>query len=84
MRTYFTKIIKAGERQREFNFRKVRQGADIKVHVDVPDERGNRIYFHMHSDATGSWKTLDQLLPIWIQNAQDVLSTVIKEEFEVQ
>lgn len=80
MSTYFSKVIKAGERQREFNFRQLSSGADVKYHVDVPDDKGNRIIFQMYKDAEGRWKTSASVLPLWIHNAEDLLSNVIAEQ----
>jgi hypothetical protein len=84
MSTYFSKVIKAGERQREFNFRQLSGGADIKYHVDVPDDKGNRIIFQMHKDAGGKWKTSASALPLWIHNAEDILGDVIAEQMMEQ
>ena len=80
MSTFFSKVIKAGERQREFNFRQLSGGADLKYHVDVPDDKGNRIVFQMYKDAAGKWKTSASVLPLWIHNAEDLLSDVIAEQ----
>jgi hypothetical protein len=80
MSTYFSKIIKAGDRQREFNFRQVSQDNEIKYHVDVPDDRGIRIYFHMHRTADGIWKLAADKLPVWISSAEELLDTTIKQE----
>ncbi|MGZ3837857.1 MAG: hypothetical protein ACXVMS_07370 [Flavisolibacter sp.] len=80
MSTYFSKVIKAGERQREFNFRQLSSGADLKYHVDVPDDKGNRIVFQMYKDVEGRWKTSASLLPLWIHNAEELLSDVIAEQ----
>ena len=80
MSTYFSKVIKAGERQREFNFRQLSGGAEIKYHVDVPDDKGNRIVFQMYKDAGGKWKTSASVLPLWIYNAEELLGDVSAEE----
>lgn len=82
MSTYFSKIIKAGERQREFNFRQVLLDNEIKYHVDVPDDRGVRIYFHMHRTAEGVWKADTATLPVWISTAEELLDTTIKQELQ--
>jgi hypothetical protein len=80
MSTYFSKVIKAGERQREFNFRQLSSGADMKYHVDVPDDKGNRIIFQMYKDVEGRWKTSASILPLWIHNAEDILNDIIAEQ----
>lgn len=82
MSTYFSKVIKAGERQREFNFRQLSTGDDIKYHVDVPDDKGNRIVFQMYKDSEGRWKTSAQVLPLWIHNSETILSDVIMEQLQ--
>ena len=46
MKPYFTKLVKAGDRLREFNFRKFSDPANF-IHVDVSDERGSRHIFKM-------------------------------------
>jgi hypothetical protein len=80
MSTYFSRIIKAGERQREFNFRQLSGGTELRYHVDVPDDKGNRIIFQMHKDAEGKWKTSASVLPLWIHNAEDALGNIITEQ----
>ncbi|GAC1422511.1 MAG: hypothetical protein NVS9B7_10830 [Flavisolibacter sp.] len=79
MSTYFSKVIKAGERQREFNFRQVSNGADARYSVDVPDDKGNRVVFSMYKNADGNWKTAAQLLPMWIHDAEVSLAEAIEE-----
>ena len=66
MSTYFSKVIKAGERQREFNFRQTSNNDETRYSVDVPDDKGNRVMFSMYKNAEGMWKTSAQLLPLWI------------------
>ena len=78
MNIYFSKVIKAGERQREFNFRRLSNADDASYYVDVNDDKGNRIIFSMYRDAEGKWKTSAQKLPIWIHNAEVVLGEVIE------
>ena len=78
MNIYFSKVIKAGERQREFNFRKLSNADDSSYYVDVNDDKGNRIIFSMYRDAEGKWKTSAQKLPLWIHNAEDILGEVIE------
>ena len=79
MSTYFSKVIKAGERQREFNFRQLSNGADTRYSVDVPDDKGNRIMFSMYKNADGQWKTAAQLLPMWIHDTEIALAEAIEE-----
>lgn len=82
MNIYFSKIIKAGERQREFNFRKLPGDENSGYHVDVTDDRGNRVIFSMYRTAEGQWKTTAQKLPLWIHNCEDILGNVIEEELK--
>jgi hypothetical protein len=79
MSTYFSKVIKAGERQREFNFRQVNKGPEPQYNVDVPDEKGNRVMFSMYKNETGAWITPLQQLPDWVQDAENALSAAIEE-----
>jgi len=79
MSTYFSKVIKAGNKLREFNFRQVADGADARYSVDVPDDKGNRISFSMYKDAYGAWKTSAQLLPLWVHDSETLLGEAIEE-----
>jgi hypothetical protein len=78
MSIHFSKIIKAGDRNREFNFTRIlRDGT--RYNVNVPDERGNRIFFSMQQES-GAWKISVDLLPPWILDAEEELSRAIEEE----
>lgn len=79
MNQYFSKVLKVGERQREFNFRQLSHAPDQGFFVDVPDDRGQRVSFSMYKNADGYWKTAAQSLPLWIHNAEDVLNEAIEE-----
>lgn len=78
MSTYFSKIIKADNKNREFNFRQLNNGSDVRYSVDVPDEKGNRITFSMYRTVDGNWRTSAQKLPIWIHNAETDLGQAIE------
>lgn len=80
MNIYFSKIIKVADRLREFNFRQLSSGDDLRYHVDVTDERGNRLIFNMYKDSTSHWKTASQKLPLWVHNAEELLGSAIDEE----
>ena len=82
MSTYFSKVIKAGERQREFNFRQVIKGMEPQYNVDVPDEKGNRLMFSMHKAEDGAWRTSIEQLPAWVQDAENALAAAIEENNE--
>jgi hypothetical protein len=79
MSIYFSKVMKAGDKQREFNFRQLSAGNELKYNVDVPDDKGNRITFKMISTGEGSWTTESENLPAWILGTQTLLSDAIKE-----
>ena len=77
MNIYFSKVLKAGDRQREFNFRQLSHTDDKSYMVDVPDDKGQRVSFTMNKDANGDWKTDDQNLPVWIQEVEHALNEAI-------
>ena len=79
MSIYFSKIIKAGDRQREFNFTQVTNNPDSGYSVDVPDDRGERIYFHLFRDSNGQWTTPSEGLPHWVYGATPAFSAAIEE-----
>jgi hypothetical protein len=83
MSIFFSKVIKAGERQREFNFRRMADGSDLKFHVDVPDDKGNRIIFQMLKNEEGRWEASTPFLPAWIQGAEQILNEAIQENASV-
>ena len=79
MKPYFTRVVKAGDRLREFNFRKF-SGHGNLIHVDVSDERGSRHIFKMQWSEADHWKIDDKNLPVWIYEAEEKLSEAIQEE----
>ena len=79
MKPYFTKLVKAGDRLREFNFRTL-SVPENRIHVDVSDERGSRHIFRMQRIESDQWKIEDQHLPDWIYEAQDRLSEAIERD----
>jgi hypothetical protein len=82
MSTYFSKVIKAGDKLREFNFRQTYLSDDSRYTVDVPDDKGNRITFSIYRNADGEWKVAAQLMPIWVHNAEQELAIAIEENNE--
>ena len=84
MSIYFSKIIKAGDRQREFNFTQVTNNPNNGYSVDVPDDRGERIYFHLFRNDEGQWSTPAQGLPNWVYSTTPALSTAIEEHLSVR
>ncbi len=82
MSTYFSKLIKAGDRLREFNFRQTNLNDDSRYTVDVPDDNGNRIVFSVFRNAGDEWRVAAQLMPMWVHNAEGELATAIIENKE--
>jgi hypothetical protein len=81
---YFSKIIKTGDRQREFNFRKLTRNDAKGFSVDVPDDKGNRIMFQMFLNADGEWRTDAENLPTWVHHIEGILADAIREHDESQ
>ena len=75
----FTKLLKAEGRLREFNFRKSNGLQEGIFTIDVSDDRGNRIVFHMQKEEN-DWKIMPQQLPPWIRESEDKLKELIEEE----
>jgi hypothetical protein len=84
MSTYFSKLIKAGDKLREFNFRQTYLNDNSRYSVDVPDDKGNRIMFSIYKNADAEWKVAAQLMPIWVHNAEPDLAVAIEENNESQ
>ena len=82
MSTYFSKVIKAGDKLREFNFRQTYLNDDSRYTVDVPDDKGKRILFSIYKNADAEWKVAAQLMPIWVHNAESELAFAIQENNE--
>jgi hypothetical protein len=82
---HFTRLIKAGGRLREFNFRKHKQHDDDVFSVDTGDDRGNRILFYMAKGDNGNWSIVkNQPLPIWITENEDKFREQIGDELQKQ
>ena len=77
---HFTKLIKAANRLREFNFRLLPGTSNSLFHVDVPDDRGNRIMFKMQREENNHWRIVEEGLPAWVSNNEDLLNEAIAEE----
>jgi len=78
--THFTRLIKAKDRLREFNFRKLPAAGGNLFHVDVSDDRGNRLIFKMQKEGAAPWKILDEALPGWISESENKLSDAIDDQ----
>jgi hypothetical protein len=78
---HFTKLVKVAERLREFNFRMLPGTSNALLHVDVPDDRGNRIVFKMQKE-DNRWKILEEGVPQWVVSSEDLLNDAIQEELK--
>lgn len=76
---HFTRLIKAGGRLREFNFRKMKRNEEYIFSVDTVDDRGNRIIFFMQQQ-DDKWGIIPQPLPSWIIENEDSLRSQIETE----
>ncbi len=75
--THFSRLLKAGGRLREFNFRKLTdQPEDGWFHVDVADDRGDRIIFRLAPASMVANTTL----PPWVAEVLPQLSDLAMEE----
>jgi hypothetical protein len=75
----FTRLLKAGDRQREFNFKKLKNLNPEIFTVNVCDERGDRIFFNMEKK-DNDWKIVPGRLPQWIVQNETGLNQLIEEE----
>ena len=75
----FSKLVKADDRLREFNFTRHTGIRDGYFTVDVVDDRGNRIIFRMKLE-NNKWMIQDDLLPKWITSNSTELSNLIDTE----
>lgn len=82
MSIHFSKIIKAGDRNREFNFTRTNR-TGTQYNVNVPDERGNRIFFSMYQEGT-VWKISPDVIPAWVLSAEEDLSQAIEEDIKTE
>ena len=82
--THYTRLIKAKDRLREFNFRKLPVASGSLFHVDVSDDRGNRLIFKMQKEGNGPWKILEEGLPSWIYESEEKLSQAIEGQTSEQ
>ena len=64
---------------KEFNFRKIKNDQQELFSVDVSDDRGNRIMFHMEKEGN-EWKIVEPELPKWIAENEAKLHELIEEE----
>jgi len=77
---HFTKLLKVSAKgMKEFNFRKIKNDQQELFSVDVSDDRGNRIMFHMEKEGN-EWKIVEPELPKWIAENEAKLHELIEEE----
>jgi hypothetical protein len=76
----FSRIIKLGDRLREFNFRKI-PGSDNYT-VNVTDDRGQRVLFNLVRAEGKSWLVEGTNLPLWLQFSENVLGTAVDENVD--
>ena len=76
----FTRLVKAPMQQREFNFRRIPNTSIETFHVDVSDERTNRIIFRMQKESGGYWKIVDNGVPKWIADVEQKLHEILDTE----
>jgi hypothetical protein len=76
----FSRIIKLGDRLREFNFRKIPGTANYTV--NVTDDKGQRILFTLRKNPEGSWTMEGGNLPLWLQFSESRLGGEIEENIE--
>jgi hypothetical protein len=75
---HFTRLVKAGSSLKEFNFRKLGYANVPTFHVDVTDDRANRIVFTMQK-LEGSWIMTPLDLPKWIKEVCTSLNQILEE-----
>lgn len=79
---HFTRLIKAADRLREFNFRKLPSATGELFHVDVSDDRGNRLMFKMQKEGGAQWKIVEEVLPPWIYETEPRLNEAIEDQLQ--
>lgn len=75
----FSLLVKAGNRVREFNFRKLRNPGEEQLAVNVCDEKGERILFDMHK-RDGNWRIAPAGLPAWITQSEEQIRSAVEQE----
>ena len=76
----FTRVIKAGGRLREFNFRKFKKEDQDLFSVDTVDNRGDRILFRMQRIDNTHWGITQTDPPTWIRENESLLDEAIETE----
>ena len=81
---HFSRLIKANNRLREFNFRRLPAAVGSLFHVDVSDDRGNRLIFKIKKEEVGPWKVPDDNLPTWIYESESRLADAIEDQITIR
>lgn len=79
----FTRLIKAGGRLREFNFRRATTAEQVYFSVNVVDDRGDRILFQLFQEQQ-AWRLGPQKVPVWVEQQEARLGEAIEEELRDQ
>ena len=74
----FTLYVKAGDRLREFNFRKLKTNKDTLT-VNVINEKGDRVFFSMEKKEN-DWELTPINLPEWIEQNKNKINKAVEEE----
>lgn len=79
MNIAFSRVLKVGEMNLEFNFRKL--SADYSsYYVDVTDLNGQRIVFSIYKAKDDVWRSTGNRLPLWLAAFETELGKVVEEE----
>jgi len=76
----FSLLVKAGDRVREFNFRKLKSPEE-QFTVNVCDERGERIQFGLRKEE-GAWRLSSSSLPPWILQTEEKIGEEVDKELD--
>lgn len=76
---HFSKLVKIGNRLREFNYKKNNNAGDLVFDVDTADERGNRIFFRLQKVDSEWTLSANQPLPDWILQHQQALINELED-----
>lgn len=76
---HFSRLVKIGDRLREFNFKKNNLAGEYVFDVDTANDRGNRIFFRMEKNGE-TWSLHSELtLPEWAEAHLDQLVMELEE-----
>ena len=74
----FTRLIKAGGRLREFNFRKSQGLNNAQFNIDVVSDNGDRHYL-LYSLVNGAWVRETKKMISWIEDILPQIEEAIQE-----